>query len=156
MKLVLKISAAALCLVASATGLKAQGDVAMPFMAIDRSPVTSAMGSAGLASSSEIAYASFRNPAVIPFSEKKGDFGLSYQNWAPKGVKSTNLNLGATMRFGRIIGVTIGGAYQMGTKYDVIDGSGNPKGTFTPSDLMFNAGLGVKIIKNLSLGWRFI
>lgn len=71
MKLVLKISAAALCLVASATGLKAQGDVAMPFMAIDRSPVTSAMGSAGLASSSEIAYASFRNPAVIPFSEKK-------------------------------------------------------------------------------------
>lgn len=155
MKLVLKISAAALCLVASATGLKAQGDVAMPFIAIDRSPVTSAMGIAGLASSSEIAYASFRNPAVIPFSEKKGDFGLSYQNWAPKGVKSTNLNLGATMRFGRIIGVTIGGAYQMGTKYDVIDGSGNPKGTFTPSDLMFNAGLGVKIIKNLSLGANF-
>ena len=152
MKFVAKISAVAVCVAAAALDLRAQSDVAMPFLSIDRSPVTSAMGSAGLASSSEIAYASFRNPAVIPFSERKGDFGVSYQNWAPDGVKSTNLNLGATMRLGKRIGVTLGGAYEMGEKYTVSDNSGNPKGTFTPSDMIVNAGMGVKIANPFSLG----
>lgn len=152
MKLVAKISAAALCVAAASLDMMAQSDVAMPFLSIDRSPVSSAMAGAGMASSSEIAYASFRNSAVIPFSEKKADFGVSYQNWAPDGVKSTNLNLGAAMRFGKRIGISLGGAYQMGEKYTAMDNSGNPKGSFTPSDFIVNAGVGVKIANPFSLG----
>ena len=53
------------------------------------------MGFAGAASTSSIAYSAFTNSAVIPFWNGKFDAGVSYQNWAPDGVKSSNLAAGA-------------------------------------------------------------
>ena len=53
----------------------------LPFVRIDRSPITSAMGGAEGTSA-------LYNPAAVPF--KGSDVMASYQMWAPGGVKSTN------------------------------------------------------------------
>lgn len=147
-----KIFIAAICLSAFAGQMMAQEDVAMQYVATDRSPVTSAMGASGAAFAGDVAYASFNNPAVMPFASNRGGVGVSYYNWAPGGAKSTNLNLGFSQMFGKKFGLTLGGAYQAGEKYDVMDASGKSKGSFTPKDLLFNVGAALKITDGLSAG----
>ena len=128
----------------------AQGD-ALPFVRIVRDPVSASMGFAGVASGSETAYSSFRNSSVIPLSGDRFSTGFSYQNWAPDGVKTSNMNFGAAFKAGRF-GFAVGGAYQMGEEYTTADASGNPKGTFSPNDMIVNGGVGLRILDNLSAG----
>lgn len=135
------------CAVASA-----QGTEALPFIRIDRNPVSAGMGFAGAASTSATAYSSFRNSAVIPFSAKTMDLGFNYQGWAPSGVKNTNLNFGGAYKLSEKMGFSIGGAYQMGQEYDIFDASGHAKGSFKPSDMVINAGVGFLLTESLSLG----
>ena len=104
-----------------------------------------------MASGSETAYSSFRNSSVIPLSGDRFSTGFSYQNWAPDGVKTSNMNFGAAFKAGRF-GFAVGGAYQMGEEYTTADASGNPKGTFSPNDMIVNGGVGLRILDNLSAG----
>ena len=115
-------------------------DYALPFVRIVRDPVSASMGFAGVASGSETAYSSFRNSSVIPLSGDRFSTGFSYQNWAPDGVKTSNMNFGAAFKAGRF-GFAVGGAYQMGEEYTTADASGNPKGTFSPNDMIVNLSL---------------
>ena len=132
-------------------GTASAGDYALPFVRIVRDPVSASMGFAGVASGSETAYSSFRNSSVIPLSGDRFSTGFSYQNWAPDGVKTSNMNFGAAFKAGRF-GFAVGGAYQMGEEYMTTDASGNPKGTFSPNDMIVNGGVGLRILDNLSAG----
>ena len=138
-----------------AGNVPAQESAALPFVRIDRDPVSAGMGFAGVASTAETAYSSFRNSSVIPFSGRKMDVGISGQSWAPDGVKSTNINFGTAFNTGSLVGFSLGAAYQSGEKYSVYNVSGDSKGTYTPSDLVIGAGTGIKILKCLSFGADF-
>ena len=147
--------ALALALFLSAPGLNisAKDTEAMPFIRIVRDPASGAMGFAGVASSSSIAYSSFSNPAMIPFFDKTGDIAFSYQNWAPDGVKSSNFNLGTGFKlFDGRLGFAFGGAFQNGEKYDAFSDAGVKTGSYTPNDMQINLGASSLITKNFSLG----
>ncbi len=126
----------------SAAAQAQEFSTALPFVRIDRSAVTSAMGGVQ-------GINSLYNPAAIPFTGS--DVAISYQNWAPKGAKSTNLNLLGGVKIGRF-GISATGAYQIGTEYENYDGAGNPAGTFKPSDFLVGLGVGFAITDYLSVG----
>lgn len=153
MKKIAIIIALACCIAAPAIGLSAKDNEALPFIRIVRNPAMGAMGYAGVASSSTIAYSSFNNPAVIPFYQKTVDAAFSWQNWAPDGVKSTNLNFGTGVKLlkGRL-GLAVGGAVQNGEKYDIYNSSGVKSGTFTPKDMVLNFGASTLIFKDFAAG----
>ena len=121
----------------------AQESPALPFLRIDRSAVTSAMGGAE-------ALSPLYNPAAVPF--RGSDVAVSYQNWAPAGAKSTNLNLLGGFRAGKRLGINVLAAYQQGVEYIIFDNTGNGKSTYAPSDLLVGAGLGFAITDFLSVG----
>ena len=123
--------------------LLAQESPALPFLRIDRSAVTSAMGGAE-------ALSPLYNPAAVPF--RGSDIAVSYQNWAPGAAKSTNLNLMGGIRIGKRLGINVLGAYQQGQEYTLYDNTGNGKATFAPSDLLVGVGAGFAITDFLSLG----
>ena len=143
----------ALCLSVPALNISAKDTEALPFIRIVRDPASGAMGFAGVASSSSIAYSSFSNPAMIPFFDKTGDIAFSYQNWAPDGVKSSNFNLGAGFKlFDGRLGFGFGGAFQNGEKYDTFNEAGVMTGSYTPNDMQINLGASSLITKNFSFG----
>lgn len=123
--------------------LFAQKSPALPFLRIDRSAITSAMGGAD-------ALSPLYNPAAVPF--RGSDVAFSYQGWAPGGVKSTNLNLLGGIRAGKRIGIHFLGAYQQGKEYIQYDPMGAGKATFDPLDLVVGAGLGFAFTDFLSFG----
>ncbi len=130
-------------------------DEALQFSRIVRDPAIGAMGGAGVASTNNTAYASFINSAVIPFSEKKFDAGLSYQSWAPDGTKSTNINFGMSTKLGEKFALTAGFVMQNAEEYDITDESGNPDGTYKPKDMQLNFGLAYKFSDKLGAGATF-
>jgi len=130
----------------------AQGTEALPFLRIDRNPVTAGTAFAGNASTSTIAYSAFRNASVIPFYDGKLDASASLQLWAPKGPKTTNLAFGAAYKVSDKFGFSLGAALQNGASYTTYDDSGNSKGQFTPKDMVVNAGLGFKFTDALGIG----
>ena len=148
----LAVAFVAMFIWASAYGRDVGGEV-LPFIRIDRNPASAAMGFAGAASTSDIAYAAFGNSAVIPFAGSKFGAAVSYQNWAPDGVKSNNINAGAAFKLADYLGFSLGFAYQAGETYsETSDISGASDGTFTPNDFVINGGMGVKITEFLSVG----
>lgn len=125
---------------------------ALPFVRIVHDPVSAGMGFSGVASVSGTTYSSFWNSSVIPFAAERMSVGVSGQMWAPDGTKSTNLAFGSAFRAGKRLGFSIGGAYQIGEEYSLMDETGNAAGTFNPNDIALNAGAGFLILDNLSVG----
>lgn len=132
---------------AFALSAAAQADFgpAMPFVSIDRNPVTSAMAGTQAASA-------LFNPAAVPFSN--GDVVFSYQSWAPG--KENHFNLMAALPFSKRVGISVLGAYQTGQPYTVYTDAGKANGTFTPSDFMAGLGLGIAFNDFLSLGVKAV
>ena len=116
---------------------------ALPFLRIDRDPATAAMG--GIQAVSDL-----QNPGLIPFSGSNVIF--SYQNWAPKAIHTTNLNLLGALKIGDKMGITLTGAFQNGSPYTTVDASGNAGKEFTPTDLLAGAGFGFRFTETLSAG----
>ena len=125
---------------------------AMGFSRIVRNPASAAKGFAGIASPSSIAWSSFNNSAVIPFSEKKFDLGLLYQSWAPGSVKSNDFGVGAAGKFTEHIGMSFGFLMQNGESYPVINESGSIKDEFTPKDMQVNLGFAYRFGDLISMG----
>ena len=123
--------------------LFAQTSPALPFVRIDRNPITSAMG--GTEGTSAL-----YNPAAVPF--RGGDLMASYQIWAPGGAKSSNMNLMAGIKIGKRFGFNILGAYQSGQAYTQYDITGKAGASYVPTDLMAGAGVGFAITDFLSVG----
>ena len=144
----------ALLIYAIAAGAQT-ADEALQFSRIVRDPAIGAMGGAGVASTANIAYASFTNASVIPFSQKKFDAGLSFQSWAPDGTKSTNINFGASTKLGEKFALTAGFVMQNADQVDLNDDDGNPDGTYKPKDMQLNFGLAYKFTDKLGAGATF-
>lgn len=122
--------------------LRAQESTALPFMAIDRNPATSAMGGAQATSA-------LYNPAATPLTGS--DVVVSYQSWAPATVKTNNINLLGGLKLGKL-GINLQAAYQAGAAYDLFDATGTARGSFTPSDLLVGVGVGFAFTESLSAG----
>ena len=127
----------------SAAAQEAGPSTAFPYLAVDRSAVTSAMGGAQSLSP-------LYNPAVVPFSGSDVQAGL--QLWAPSSAKSTNVNVLSGIKLGEKMGITVMAAYQMGQPYTIADASGKETGEFKPSDFLAGAGLGFAFTDKLSAG----
>ena len=128
----------------------AQTSDALPFVRTGHSAAREAMAGAGSVSGACDAWASFDNAALSAFGDKTLDAAVSYSSWAPS---SGNLFAGGlTYRLGSKIGITAGAYYGLGKEYDVYSNEGIKKGTFTPTQMQFNLGMGYKLLPWLSLG----
>ena len=128
----------------------AQTSDALPFVRTGHSAAREAMAGAGSVSGACDAWASFDNAALSAFGDKTLDAAVSYTSWAPS---SGNLFAGGlTYRLGSKIGITAGACYGLGKEYDVYSNEGVKKGTFTPTQMQFNLGMGYKLLPWLSLG----
>ena len=140
-------------LAASSLSLRAQGTDALPFIRIDRNPVTSAMAGAGSASDGAAAYAAFSNASILPLAGGRGDAAVSYQSWMPSALsKSTNFQGGASFKVSSRVAVALGYAHQLGTAYEAFDNTGLSIGTFTPKDHLAALGVGIGLGERLALG----
>ncbi|MCI1640313.1 MAG: PorV/PorQ family protein [Bacteroidales bacterium] len=130
------------------------GDVAMGYSAVVRNPVSAAMGFSGIASSSSMAWSSFSNSAAIPFYNGKFDAQVLYQDWAPTvdAIKSTDIAAGLAFKASDRLGFSLGFVNQSGVSYDLTDENGYSKGSFTPSDIQANIGVGFSLSEKLSAG----
>jgi len=129
-----------------------EGQDALSFTRISRNIAVLGVGGAGNSSTTSVAWASFSNSAVLPFYDGEGDFGVSYQYWAPNTFKTSNFNFGGAYKLNDKVGFSIGAVYQSGQKYDIYNDSGNYDGTFHPSETIFNIGAGYKLTNHLSAG----
>ena len=128
----------------------AQTSDALPFVRTGHSAAREAMAGAGSVSGACDAWASFDNAALSAFGDKTLDAAVSYTSWAPS---AGNLFAGGlTYRLGSKIGITAGAYYGLGKEYDVYSNEGIKKGTFTPTQMQFNLGMGYKLLPWLSLG----
>lgn len=144
--------AAALLLLPSFSAVADGGEEAMPFTRVPHDPVSLGMGGAGAALTSSMAYSTFRNTAILPYSDQTLDVAASYQMWEPDGSTTHNITVGAGWNINKKIGVALGLTYGAGDKYDIYSTSGANNGTFTPNDIQVNAGFGWKFVDFLSLG----
>lgn len=119
---------------------------------IGKDPVLMATAGAASASSQNLALSAFSTSAVMPFSESRGDFAVSYNRWAPGGQMSNRIGGGAGMNFGKRFAFSVAGVYGTGQEYDVIDDYGVPTGTFKTSDMMFGVGLAAGLGEHVGLG----
>lgn len=122
----------------------AQESAALPFVAIDRNPVTAAMGGAQ-------AVSGLYNPSAVPFTGS--DLVLSYQRWAPSTFKTNNVNLLAAFKVGDKLGINLEGAFQQGNEIPQVNESGIPGSkSLRPQDLLAGLGVGFAFTENLSAG----
>lgn len=128
----------------------AQESVAMAFGRVSHDPVSMALGGAGTASTTNIAYASYRNSAAIPYYDGKLDVAAGYQMW--QASETGNVSAAGAWNIGGKFGVSAGFTYGMCTAYDIYDASGSVSGSFTPSEMQANVGLGWKFMPWLSVG----
>jgi len=130
----------------------AQGGESMPFMRIDRNPATMGMAMAGSISGGSAAWSAYRNSAVLPFYEGTMDISLGYQLWAPKAVKTNNINFGGAYRISDKFGLSMGAVYQRGEEYTVYTDAGVADGTYNPSEILFALGGGYQVAEKVSVG----
>lgn len=130
----------------------AAAQTALPFLRIDRNPVSSGMAAAGKASLSSPAWAAFGNSAVIPFAPGKVNAGLSYESWAPAGAKTSNIDAGVSFKAGEKFGLSLGFASGTGAAFTRTDDAGNITGEVSPRDLIVGGGFGLKFGGNFGAG----
>lgn len=128
------------------------GTEAMGFVKVVRNPAAAGRGFAGSADPSAPAWASFRNPAVLPFSERRNDLALVYQNWAPGGAGSADFTVAYGRKFGERTGLSVGVVSLTGGKISLYNANGSFCGDFTPSDLQVNAGFGLGLGRLFAVG----
>lgn len=132
-----------------------ENPTALPFTAVVTDPVSMAKGGTSLTQTSSMSYAAFGNPASVPFSTLKADFSAGYSLWEPSGARSDIMTVAGAGCIREKVGIAAGFSYGLNRPYDVYDESGNPDGTFRPSDMRLVVGLSWRFVKFLSLGVNF-
>lgn len=125
---------------------------ALPFIGAEYSPAASAKGGISSVETTSIAYASFSNTAVVPFSDQKGDFAAGYTLWQPTLSKVNVISAAGAYNIKNKFGVAGGFSYGMHPGYEAFDEAGTSKGMFKPSDFMLNLGFSWRFIDWLALG----
>lgn len=148
MRKVFAIIAAGLIWAASAYGQQ----TAFPESLVNRDPRAAAMGGAGSADCTSMAFASMNNLATLPFSSKKGEVAASYSLNSEDALWNGGINFGAGFKAGKRLAFGLGGTLWNGSSYDIIDDTGCTTGSFTAKNMLFNGGFGVKITEKFGLG----
>lgn len=147
---------AAAGLLAENAGLSAQtylhSNNAMSESLIVTDPAITGMGSAGLASTSSYAWASFRNPAILPFGEGHGGVAGSWQNYSPSASSSNCFTGAFSIRLGRRSGVSAGISNRNWEAYERFSSSGTDKGMFEPNYIQGNVSYGHAFSERFSVG----
>ena len=128
----------------------AQTSDALPFVRTGHSAAREAMAGAGSVSGACDAWASFDNAALSAFGGNTRRAAVSYRSRPP--ASGNLLAGGLPYRLGSKIGITAGAYYGLGKEYDIYSNEGVKKGTFTPTQMQFNLGMGYKLLPWLSLG----
>ena len=122
----------------------------MAFGRVSHDPAAMAMGGAGTASTTNVAYASYRNAAAVPYYDGKLDVAAGYQMW--QASETGNVSVAGAWNINGKLGVTAGFTYGMGAAYDIYDAGGSVSGSFSPSEMQAGIGLGWKFMPWLSAG----
>ena len=138
------MSALAALSVGAAAAAVEPGSEALPFIRFERGLAESSLAGAGIASSSNMAYASFGNPAAVPFSKKKLDIEGTWLRWMPETFPTDYYNFAGTYNSGKF-GLTLG--FSSGKAGEKVSGT-----SFTPSDLQVNGGGAYRVADFLSVG----
>lgn len=138
------LSALAALSVGAAAAAVEPGSEALPFIRFERGLAESSLAGAGIASFSNMAYASFGNPAAIPFSKKKLDIEGTWLRWMPETFPTDYYNFAGTYNSGNF-GLTLG--FSSGKAGEKVSGT-----SFTPSDLQVNGGGAYRVADFLSVG----
>ena len=125
---------------------------ALPFVSADYSAGSLAKAGANSTEITQMAFASFENIAAVPYSDKSADFALGYTLWQPGAVSSNVIIAGGSYNVANKLGLALGMTCGMLPEYDVINGQGSNKGTFTPSELQVKAGASYRFLPFLSAG----
>lgn len=140
--------AAALC--TDGYRASAQESSALSLGTVVRDPVRAAKGGAGTASVSDVAYASMRNAAAVPYYDGTLDAGVGYQAWRASDMQ--NLSLAGSWNINGKFGLTASFGYGLGSPYDIFGDDGRSAGSFTPSAIQAGVGFGWKFLPWLSAG----
>lgn len=147
---------AAAGLLAGNAGLSAQtylhSENAMSESLIVTDPAVAGMGSAGLASTSSYAWASFRNPAILPFGAGQGEAAGSWQNYSPSESSSNCFTGAFAIRLGKRGGISAGIGNRTWDAYEKFSSTGASKGKFRPNYLQANVGYGHAFSECFSVG----
>lgn len=115
-------------------------------------PALSGQGGAGLASTSSYAWASFRNPAILPFVEGKGSSSASWQRHSPSESVSDCFSGAFSIRLGDRGGLSAGISRRTWDSVEEFSASGKSYGTFEPKYVQANIGYGFAVTERLSVG----
>ena len=125
---------------------------ALPFVSADYSAGSLAKAGANATETVSTAFASFENISAVPFSEKEADFAVGYTSWQPGSVGSNVILAGGSYNIDNKLGVSLGMTYGMYPEYEIFNGQGSQKGTFSPSDVQVKAGAAMRFLPFLSAG----
>lgn len=125
---------------------------ALPFVRIPHNPHSMAMGGAGVASVSSVAYSSYINAAAIPYGDSTMDISAGYLGWMFSGAPTNMASVAGAYNIGSQFGVAAGFTYGMGQKYETTNGSGTAGVYFFPSEIQANIGLSWRFLPYLSFG----
>ena len=150
------LAAAGVSLAASLPVMAAEPyEVALPFSRTIYDASTLAMGGSGLLNTANAAAAPFQNAALMSYSDKTFDLGLTYQMFQPAYAKSNVLSAGIAGKLFDKLGIGGGVTMRMNPGYELVDGDGIIGDTYHPKDIQANLGLSYKIIPALSVGVNF-
>ena len=113
-------------LAGSLAGLAQTSSVILPFMEIDRNPVTSAMAGAG----------TLMEPDA-------SDVWASYLLWKPS--TTSYFSAAGDIACSEKLSVNVNGSYGMGAAYQTNTGLSSTSSTFSPSEMQFGAGASYRI-----------
>lgn len=141
-----------LLFLALSLSVHAQSESTFGISRIAYSTSSAAKGFAGVASSSETAWAALSNAAAVPLSGKTLDTEFIYQQWAPDLSQSNCFGVAGSYRFGKL-GFSLAGVTRSGEKItDAMDENGAPLDDFTPKDIILGLGFGYRPLEWLSAG----
>lgn len=126
----------------------------LPSIYVTSSPVQAGLAETGIAADAD-AFAAGGNASAIGFSEAKLSAAAQYSILQPSMMKETAMGLGAFYKITDKIGVAVIGEKVGYPTYEVVNEDGlkkAAKGEYTPSEMMFGAGLSFKVIDCLSVG----
>ncbi len=97
----------------------------------------------------------WHNSAASSFSEETVSVATSYGLWQPDFDNGRIFSASGFAKVSERITINAGFKNYIGGAYDIFDNNGTISGTFTPKDQLIGAGVGVKVLDNLSLGANF-
>lgn len=147
---VLFISSLLLVWVGAAAQEVVPANTVFDILARSAGPESAGMAGAGSAASSfSGAFASFSNPAVLPFAVKKLDAAVSYGLWAPSSslTKGNNFSGAVAFKASDSFVLNAGAVFQLHPEQDF-----GSYGKYSPRDLMISLGAALRIGEYVSVG----